>query len=103
MPPPVPPPLAGEGKGGGAALPSRASVKRVPQSGDDRRQDLRRRLQLRAVVPIAVARTVVQPFGHLRVAGGARIAPVFVKRQAARIERFTDKVEHAADRVFLLV
>src|SRR5438876_11944830 len=58
------------------------SVKGITEAVDQRFEDRHRRLQFLAIVAVAVARAVVELLGHLRVAGGARIAPVFVKGEA---------------------
>src|SRR5438270_818037 len=49
------------------------SVKCIAQAGDHRLQDGDHRFQLLAVVPVAIARIVVEFLGHLRIAGRAGI------------------------------
>src|SRR5712692_10990328 len=80
-----------------------ASLNGITEALDDRLEDRRRRFELLQVMTVAVARAVVQLFGHLRVARGARVAAVFVEGEAALIERLADEIEHAADRALLLV
>src|SRR5713226_8835095 len=78
-------------------------IKGVTQAVDYRFEDRDRRLQLLQVVAIAIARAVVQLLGHLRIAGGARIAAVLVEGQTALVEFLADEIEQAAGRAFLVV
>src|SRR5712691_6097657 len=88
-----------------AAVPGSVarSVKGITQAVDHRFEDRDRRLQLLQVVAIAVARAVVQFFGHLGIAGGARITAVLVEGQTALVEWLADEIEQAAGRSFLVV
>src|SRR5712691_12404965 len=86
-----------------APPPVPASIKGIPETLDDRFEDRGCRLQMLAVVAIAVARAVVELFGHLGIARRPRIAGVLVKREAAFVERLADEIEHAADRFLLVV
>ena len=51
---------------------------------------------------VAVHRALVQRLGHLRVARGARIAAVLVKRQAGLVEVLADERQHRAHAGFLV-
>src|SRR5579862_8966779 len=62
----------------GAARPF-SSLNRVPKPLDMRSQDRDHRLQVPAIMPVAEARAVVQPFRYLSVAGRPGIALIFVK------------------------
>ena len=67
------------------------SVHRVAETLDDRPQDRHHRLEVRAIMAVAIHRTVVQRLGHLRVACGAGVAAVLVERQAGAVERLADE------------
>src|SRR5207244_5396306 len=79
------------------------SAKGITETFDDRLEDPRRGLQLLHVVAIAKARAVVQLLGHLGIAGGPRVAAVFVESETAFIERLADEIEHATHRDLLVV
>src|SRR5712692_3500393 len=72
-----------------------ASLNGITEALDDRLEDRGRRFELLLVVTIAIARAVVQLFGHLGITGGARIAAVFVEGKAALVKRLADEIEHA--------
>src|SRR5215208_3474355 len=87
---------AAAGPGAGMAGVGTGSANRIAQPRDDRLQDRDRRLQLFQVMPVAVARAVVERLGHLGVAGGAGIAAVVVEIDAAFVEFLADEGEHPA-------
>src|SRR5262249_46611477 len=91
---------AGSGPGPG---PMAVSVHAVPPAFDHRRENVDRGLQVLPVVPIAIARAIVEGLGHLGIAGCARIAPVPVETDAGRVKRLADEVEHPAYALHLLV
>src|ERR1700758_2674525 len=91
------------GAGTGAKLAARLAIDRIPKAGDDRLQDRDDRLEMLQVMPVAVARAVVELLGHLGVACRAGIALVLVELQAALVEAGADEAQHAPDVGFLIV
>src|ERR1700688_1872511 len=77
-------------------------VNRIPERENHRFEDRYHRRQFFQISAIAIARAVVEFFGHLRVAGGARIAAVFVEVETALVERKPDKTHDLADIAFLV-
>src|SRR5437764_2999463 len=79
------------------------SVNGITKPLDDRLEDRDRRLHVLQVVAVAIARALVELFGHLGIAGGARIAAVLMKGETPVVELLADEVEHAARRTLLVV
>src|SRR5215216_6044227 len=76
----------GAGPGAGRAGVGIGSDNRIPQARDERLQDRDHRLQLLQVMPVAIARAVVERLRDLGIAGGAGIAAVVLEIDAAFVE-----------------
>src|SRR6202035_437914 len=77
-------------------------VNRVSEGVDHRFEDRNDRRKFLEVGAIAVAGAVVEFFRHLRVAGGAGVAPVLMEVETAPVERGADEAQHLADMAFLI-
>src|SRR5579859_6586269 len=76
---------------GGEGAAERSTIDRIAQAGDDRLEDWQNRLEMLQIVPVAIARAVVQPLRDLGIGGGPGIALVLVELQAALVEAGPDE------------